>query len=150
MSSRKEVNMILTRWTPFQELEAFERRTRKLFDELGFAQPIVPSADVYERKGEYVYELEIPGFEQKELDIEVTDHVLTVKGERIEAKEAKEEKDKTFWLHERLARTFERRFELPPEADTAKVKAEFKNGILAVHAPKTKLAAPKKVAIAPN
>ena len=136
--------MILTRWTPFQELEAFERRTRKLFDELGFAQPIVPSADVYERKGEYVYELEIPGFEEKELEIEVTDHVLTVKGERAEDKE---EKDKTFWLHERLARAFERRFELPPEADTEKVKAEFKKGIRAVHAPKTITAAPKKVEI---
>ena len=135
--------MILTRWTPFQELEAFERRTRKLFDELGLA--VIPAADVYERKGEYVYELEVPGFEEKELDIEVTDHVLTVRGERIEATE---EKEKTFWLHERLARTFERRFELPPEADTAKVKAEFKKGILAVHAPKTPLAAPKKVEIA--
>lgn len=136
--------MILTRWTPFQELEAFERRTRKLFDELGFAQPIVPSADVYERKGEYVYELEIPGFEEKELEIEITDHVLTVKGERAEVKE---EEDKTFWLHERLARAFERRFELPPEADTQEVKAEFKKGILAVHAPKTITAAPKKVEI---
>lgn len=136
--------MILTRWTPFQELEAFERRTRKLFDELGFAQPIVPSADVYERKGEYVYELEIPGFEEKELEIEITDHVLTVKGERAEVTE---EKDKTFWLHERLARAFERRFELPPEADTQKVKAEFKKGILAVHAPKAITATPKKVEI---
>ena len=132
--------MILTRRTPFQELETFERRTRKLFDELGFSQAIVPSADVYEREGEYVYELEIPGFEEKELEIEVTDHVLTVKGERAEVKE---EKDKTFWLHERLARAFERRFELPPEADTQEVKAEFKKGILAVHAPKTITAAPK-------
>jgi HSP20 family protein len=136
--------MILTRRTPFQELEAFERRTRRLFDELGFSQAIVPSADVYERKGEYVYELEIPGFEEKELEIEITDHVLTVKGERAEVKE---EKDKTFWLHERLARAFERRFELPPEADTQKVKAEFKKGILAVHAPKAITAAPKKVEI---
>ena len=137
--------MILTRWTPFQELEAFERRTRRLFDEMGFAHTVIPAADVYERKGEYVYELEVPGFEEKELDIEVTDHVLLVKGERIEAKE---EKEKTFWLHERLARTFERRFELPPEADTKKVKAEFKKGILAVHAPKMKELAPKKVEIA--
>ena len=104
----------------------------------------VTSADVYERRGEYVYELKIPGFEEKELEIEVTDHVLTVKGERAEVKE---EKDKTFWLHERLARAFERRFELPPEADTQKVKAEFKKGILAVHAPKAITAAPKKVEI---
>ena len=70
-------------------------------------------------------ELEIPGFEEKELEIEITDHVLTVKGERAEVKE---EKDKTFWLHERLARAFERRFGLPPEADTKEVKAEFKRG----------------------
>lgn len=143
MSSRKGGEHDPHPLDPFQELEAFERRTRKLFDELGFAQPIVPSADVYERKGEYVYELEIPGFEEKELEIEVTDHVLTVKGERAEEKE----KDKTFWLHERLALAFERRFELPPEADTQKVKAEFKKGILAVHAPKAITATPKKVEI---
>lgn len=137
--------MILTRWTPFQELEMFDRRTRRLFDELGFTRTVIPAVDVFERKGEYVYELEVPGFEEKELDIEVSDHVLTVTGERLEEKE---EKDKTFLLHERLARTFERRFELPPEADTMKVKAEFKTGILAVHAPKTKVLEPKKVEIA--
>jgi HSP20 family protein len=137
--------MILTRWTPFQELDVFDRRARKLFDELGFTRPVIPAVDVYERKGEYVYELEVPGFEEKELDIEVTDHVLTVKGERFEEKE---EKEKTFLLHERLARTFERRFELPPEADTMKVEAEFKKGILAVHAPKTMVLEPKKVEIA--
>ena len=91
-----------------------------------------------------MYELEIPGFEEKELEIEITDHVLTVKGERAEVTE---EKDKTFWLHERLARAFERRFELPPEADTQKAKAEFKKGILAVRAPKAITAAPKKVEI---
>jgi HSP20 family protein len=137
--------MILTRWTPFQELDAFDRRARKLFDELGYTRTVIPAADVYERQGEYVYELEVPGFAEKDLDIEVTDHVLTVKGERIEEKE---ETDKTFLMHERLARTFERSFVLPPEADTAHVNAEFEKGILAVHAPKTSVAAPKKVEIA--
>ena len=63
----------------------------------------------------------------------MTDHTLTVKGE---AKAEKEEKDKTFILHERLEQTFERRFQLPEDADTEKLVATFDSGVLEIHAPK--------------
>jgi HSP20 family protein len=140
----KEVSkMALVRWSPFQELDTVERRMRRMFDQFG-AAPAWPAADVYESNGEYVYEVEVPGYEEKDLTVEVNDHLLTVRGERTEKKE---EKEKTFFLNERLARTFERRFELPPEAKTDKVAAEFRQGVLVVHAPKTEIAAPRKVAI---
>jgi HSP20 family protein len=143
---RKEGSvMAIVRWSPFQELEAMERRMRRLFEEGGFAPALVPNADVFETENEFVVELEVPGFEEKELEIEVTDHTLCVKGHRIDVKE---EKEKTYQLHERLEKTFERRFTLPVEADMGKVKASYEKGVLEIHTAKVKETAPKKVAIA--
>ncbi len=135
----------LVRWSPFHELEMLERRMRRMLYEFDLAPATVPAADVYESNGEYVFELEAPGFDEKELSIEVSDNTLTVKGERAEEKEAKE---KSYRLHERLEKSFERRFELPPEADPDGISAEFAKGVLTVHAPKTATAKPRKVEIA--
>ena len=136
--------MTIVKWTPFTELDSMERRVRRLFEEIGFAPALAPAADVYETGDEYVVELDLPGFEEKELSIEVYDHTLSIRGER---ETVKEEKAKEFVLHERLERQFERRFILPVAADTEHVKATFTKGVLEVHAPKLKKAQPKKVAI---
>jgi HSP20 family protein len=135
--------MALVRWSPLQELDTVERRMRRMFDQLG-GVPTWPAADVYESNGDYVFELEVPGYEEKDLAVEVTDHMLTVKGDRTETTE---EKEKTYFLNERLARSFERRFELPPEAKTDKVAAEFKQGVLIVHAPKAEAPAPRRIEV---
>ncbi len=135
----------IVRWSPFQELDSVERRMRRMFEEIGFAPTLLPATDVYETPEEFVVELEVPGFEEKELEIEVSDHQLTVKGER---KEAREQKEKAFRLHERLERRFERRFELPVDTDTAHLQAKFVKGVLEVHAPKLVAPKPKKVEIA--
>jgi HSP20 family protein len=136
--------MQLTRWSPFPEFEAMERRMRRFFDEFGPAPATLPAADVYETEGDYVFELEVPGFEEKQLTVQVSDHTLAVKGERAKSTE---EKGKAFHLRERLATQFERRFELPPEVVGDKVFAEFDAGVLTVHAPKEKAAEPRQVAI---
>lgn len=135
----------LVRWNPFQELDAVERRMRRRLDDLGLVPAALPAVDVYETESEFVFEVEAPGFDEEELTIEVSDHTLLVKGEQAEEKEKKE---KTFRLHERLEKTFERRFELPPEADVEKIRAEFAKGVLTLHAPKAKESKPRKVAIA--
>jgi HSP20 family protein len=135
----------LVGWSPFRDLDLMERNMRRMFEGFGLFPSLLPAADVYETKDEYVLELEVPGYEEKELGIEVSDHTLTVKGER---KEVKEKTEKAFRLRERLEKEFERTFLLPPETDTAKVKATFKQGVLEVHAPKAKTATPKKVPIA--
>jgi HSP20 family protein len=135
--------MEITRWTPFQELEALERRMYRLFDETGVAT-LLPAADVYETDDEYVVELEVAGFEENELAIKVTDHTLSVKGERTQEKEKKE---KTYRRHERLEKSFERRFALPAEANLDAVKADFKKGVLEIHAPKAQGAKPREVKI---
>ena len=137
--------MSLVRWSPFPEFEGIDRRMRRMLDEFGITPAALPAADVYETEKEFAVELEVPGFEEKELTIEVSDHTLVVKGERSETKD---EKDKQYRLHERLEKTFERRFMLPPEADTKGIGAEFTKGVLTVHAPKVETVEPRKVAIA--
>jgi HSP20 family protein len=137
--------MSVMRWNPFQDLDAMERRMRRFFDDAGIAPAPLPAADVYETEGEYVFELEVPGFDEKELAVEVSDHTLTVTGKRTETKD---EKGKTFSVHERLAKEFERRFVLPADADAGRLGAEFKAGVLTVHASKDKASKPRKVTIA--
>ena len=136
--------MTIVKRTPFTELDSMERRMRRLFEEIGFAPTLAPAADVFETADEYVVELDLPGYEEKELSIEVDDHTLSIRGER---EKVKEETTKEFRLHERLEREFERRFILPVAADTEHLKASFTKGVLEVHAPKLKKAKPKKVAI---
>jgi HSP20 family protein len=136
--------MTIVKWTPFTELDSMERRMRRLFEEIGFAPALAPAADVYETDDEFVIELEVPGYEEKELSIEVTDHTLAIKGMR---EKTTEETTKEFALRERLERAFERRFVLPTEADTEHLRAVFTRGVLEVHANKPQTAKPKKVAI---
>jgi HSP20 family protein len=136
--------MTLVRWSPFEELDTIERRVRRLLGEAGVGPAALPAADVYETDTEFVYEVEVPGFEQDELTVEMSDHTLTIKGVRAGAKE---ERGKTFRLHERLSRSFERTFELPSETDTERLAAEFERGVLAVHAPKVEEAPSRRIAI---
>jgi HSP20 family protein len=133
--------------TVLPDFETMERRFRRMFEGLSFMptlMPVTPAADVYETPEEYVVEVEVPGYEERELGLEVSDHTLTLSGLR---NETKDESDKTFRLHERLERTFERTFTLPPEIDSEHITAEFGKGVLKVHAPKLAVSSPRKVAI---
>ncbi|HZO50732.1 MAG TPA: Hsp20/alpha crystallin family protein [Gaiellaceae bacterium] len=134
----------LVRWSPFQELETLERRMRRLLGMGELLSPVLPAADVYETDDEYVVELEVPGFAEKELTVDVSDHTLAVKGTREAEQETKE---KTFLLQERLEKAFERRFALPEEADTEHVEASFADGVLKIAAPKKAQAKPRTVPI---
>jgi HSP20 family protein len=135
---------LLEKWTPFRELDLMDRRMRRFFEELGVAPALAPAADFYETEGEVVVELEVPGFDEKELEIVVSDHVLAVSGEREEEKERKE---RTLRLHERLEKRFERRFELPVDVDSEHVIATYAKGVLTVHVPKTAHEKPRTIEI---
>jgi len=134
----------IVKWAPFQDLDVFERRMRRMLEDWGVAPAPLPAADVYETEKELVVELDVPGYEEKELSLQVTDHMLTIKGER---KAEKEEKDRSFYLHERLEKHFERRFTLPTEADTARIDATFHTGVLEVHIPKIEQATARTIEI---
>jgi HSP20 family protein len=114
------------------EFDAMERRVRRMLEGIGFV-PMIPAADVYETENEFVVELELAGYSEKELALALTDHSLTVKGSR---EQTKDEKEKTFRMHERLEREFVRTFALPPDVDTEHVTAKFEKGVLEIHAPK--------------
>jgi HSP20 family protein len=133
----------LVKWSPFRELDLMERRMHRLLDLP--ALPALPAADVYETQDEFVLELDVPGYDEKELTVEAFDHTIAIRGDRTEVEKTDE---KVFRLQERLEKHFERRFEFPPEADTKHVKALFVKGVLEVHAPKSPLAKPRTIAIA--
>lgn len=135
---------LLEKWTPMRELELMDRRMRRFLGELGMTPPLTPAADVYEANGELVVELEVPGFDESELTIEVSDHTLSIAGERSEKSEREVSAVR---LHERLARAFERRFELPAELDSEGVHAEYSKGVLTVHVPKGTQTAPRTIEI---
>jgi HSP20 family protein len=134
----------LVRWAPFQDLDVIERRMRRVLEDFGVAPAPLPAADMYETETELVVELDVPGFEEKELALEVSDSTLIIKGERTKERE---EKEKSFYLHERLEKHFERRFKLPPEADLDHVQATFHTGVLEVHVPKVEEAKARKIEI---
>ena len=134
----------LVRWAPFHDLDVAERRMRRMLEDFGVGPSPLPAADMYETEKELVVELEVPGFEEKELSLELDEHTLTVKGERTREQE---EKDKSFLLRERIERYFERRFVLPSDVDTERLDATFHDGVLEVHVPKMGRAKPRKIEI---
>ena len=138
----------LVKQPSFPELETMERRFRRLFGGMpfmpAFLAPMVPAADIYETPQEYVVELEVPGFKEKELSLEISDHTLVIKGAR---EETREEKERSYRLHERLERSFERTFTLPSEVDGGHASATFEDSVLKVHIPRLMTSEPHTITI---
>jgi len=134
----------LIKWAPFQDFDVIDRRMRRMLEGFGVAPAPLPAADLYETEKELIVELDVPGYDEKELSLEISDHTLTVTGERVEEKE----EEKAFYLHERLEKDFERSFTLPVDADLDRMTATFDTGVLKVHVPKIEAARPRKIEIA--
>ena len=103
-----------------------------------------PPVDVQETDKEYLIKAELPEVKKEDVKVDVLDGVLTIEGERTQEKE---EKGKKFHKVERSYGKFVRQFALPTEVDAAKVQAEFKDGMLNVHLPKTAVAKPKAIEV---
>jgi HSP20 family protein len=132
--------------SPLVELDGMERWLNTMLAGIGFGpivRPLIPAADVYVSAGEYVIELEVPGFREMELGIEISSRMLTVTGKHVETVD----ETKTFRLHERLASEFERTFVLPPDVDVENITSTFANGVLKVVAPIPTAPAPRTVPI---
>ncbi|MGO9339414.1 MAG: Hsp20/alpha crystallin family protein [Terracidiphilus sp.] len=144
--------MAITRWDPFREVVALQNRMNSLFRDLNMnevdepvaAASFVPAVDIYEDAKKVVLKLEVPGIDQKDLDIRVEDHTLTVKGER---KFEAEEKEQNFHRIERRYGSFFRAFTLPSTVDTESVKANYNNGVLKLELAKKPEAQPKQIKI---
>jgi len=135
---------MLVRSPSFLDFDSMDRRLRRMLESMGVTAEPAPAADVYETDEQWVVELEVPGYEEKDLSLEVSDHTLTVKGAREQVTEATE---KTFRLHERLEREFNRTFVVPDEIDTEEVKATFSKGVLEVRALKSTAPGSRKIEI---
>jgi len=101
----------------------------------------MPAMDVAETAKELTLCAELPGMDQKDIDVSVEDGILSIKGEKVE--ERKDEEGKKSYLVERSYGTFHRAFALPPYVNGDKVTAEFDKGVLKVHLPKDAEVKPK-------
>jgi len=108
-----------------------------------------PSIDVKENEKEFIIKAELPGVEEKDIDVTVTSDAVTIKGEK---KEEKEDKDKNYYYMERSYGSFCRVIPLEAEIESGKAEAKFKNGILDIKIPKNQSAKAKgtKVSIKTN
>lgn len=142
-----------TTWDPFKDLEEFEQRLASAFgrsaakpngEEAITATDWAPLVDISEDEKEFIVKAELPGLKKEEVKVTVEDGVMTISGER---KVEKEEKTKKYHRIERSYGKFERSFTLPDQADGSRIAAEFKDGMLQVHLPKSEKAGPKALEV---
>lgn len=105
---------------------------------------ISPSVDIFEEKGDMVIKAEIPGMKKEDVNVSITENTVTISGEKRQ--EEKVEK-KNYHRVERSYGSFCRRFQLPENINSDKIKASFKDGVLEVRLPKTKEGKKKKITI---
>ena len=136
--------------SPWLELEDVSPRLNRLFAPATGRQSAGlsgwnPAVNVEETKEELLLSAELPGMAIEDVEIEVENNVLTLKGEK--RTEKKEEEDRRFHVWERSSGSFRRRFTLPKTVKTDEITAQFKDGILFVQMPKAPEAKAKKIAI---
>jgi HSP20 family protein len=144
---------VLTRWDPFRELNALQNRMNRLFEEQQYGRggeesltsgAFVPPVDIYEDEHTIQLKLEVPGIDEKDLDIKVENNTLTVSGER---KLEKEEKEENFHRVERRYGSFSRSFTLPNTVSTEDIQADYDNGVLKIRLAKRAEAKPKQIKV---
>ena len=137
----------------FREMEEMSDRLNRLFGTwtrpVNGKEPLTvvdwtPSVDIQETDTEYLVKAELPEIKREDVKVTVENGILTLQGER---KHEKEEKNRKFHRVERSYGTFLRTFTVPTDADEAKVAADFKEGILRVHLPKTEKPRPKMIEV---
>jgi len=142
----------LTPWRPFGELTSLRREMDRLWENFFGERPLgriwerewAPSLDMSETKDNYVVKAEVPGIDAKHIDISLTGDVLSIRGEK---KQEKEEKEEDFHLVERNYGSFSRSVRIPAEVESNKIKASYKNGILTITLPKSEKVKAKEVKI---
>jgi HSP20 family protein len=142
---------VLTRWDPFREYTTLQDRMNRLFrdsygerEEALTTSSFAPAVDVYEDDHNLTLKIEVPGIDEKDIDVRVENNVLTVHGER---KFEKEEKEENFRRVERQYGSFTRSFTLPNTVDTDRVQANYEKGILKIQLAKKAEAKPKQIKV---
>ena len=145
----------ITRWNPMRELEDMQHRFENILgrsplqmrengEESLTAAEWTPPVDVAEDEKEYVIKAELPEVKKEDVKVSVENGLLSISGER---KFEKEEKNKKYHRVERAYGFFSRSFSLPDAVDADQVKADFKEGMLTIHVPKSERARPKQIEV---
>ncbi len=141
---------MITRWDPFREMATLQDRMSRLFnDQFGamthdeaLTGAFVPPVDVYEDENSIEVRLEVPGIDEKDIDVRLENNLLTVRGER---KFEKEEKEENFHRIERRYGSFTRSFTLPASVNSENVQADYDKGVLKIRLAKRAEAKPKQI-----
>ena len=145
--------MAIKQWQPRGLMRSpFRDLAREMEDTFGRFFPAwsseergwMPAIDMVDQNDEIVVKADLPGLDEKDIEVTVQDGTLTIRGER---KAEKEEKKEDYYYAERSYGAFMRSLPLPRGVDADKVKATFKKGVLEVHLPKAKEAKGKTVEI---
>jgi HSP20 family protein len=144
---------VLTRWEPFREFSGLQDRINRVFresypasggDESLATSSFAPAVDVYEDEHTVTLKIEVPGIDEKDIDVRIENNTLTVHGER---KIGKEEKEENYRRVERQYGSFTRTFNLPTTVDSEKVSANYDKGVLQIALPKKAEAKPKQIKV---
>lgn len=120
-----------------------DRLLNEFFDRPGDVQgSFAPTADAYETDGDYVIEVELPGFDRDSINVSYEDGALTVTGRRDPREEGQE-----YHLRERPVGRFQRRFSLPRSIDADDIEARADAGVLRVTVPKSEEARPREIEV---
>ena len=144
--------MALVPWKPFDELTSFRREMDRLWDRFFSERPALdmlekgwePTMDITETKSDLIVKAELPGIDPKEIDISLTGDTLTIKGEK---QQEKEEKEENYYRIERSYGIFSRTIKLPMSVQNDKIKASYQHGVLKITLPKSEEAKQKLVKI---
>ena len=143
---------VLTRWDPFREFSTLQDRMNRLFhDSLGDGREealnttaFAPAVDVYEDEHHVTLKIEVPGIDEKDIDVRIENNTLTVHGER---KFEKDEKEENYRRVERQYGSFTRTFTLPNTVETENVSANYDKGVLKIKLAKKAEAKPKQIKV---
>jgi HSP20 family protein len=144
--------MALVPWKPFDELTSFRREMDRLWDRFFSERPALdmlekgwePTMDITETKSDLIVKAELPGIDPKEIDISLTGDTLTIKGEK---QQEKEEKEENYYRIERSYGIFSRTIKLPVSVQNDKIKASYQHGVLKITLPKSEEAKQKQIKI---
>ena len=142
---------VLTRWEPFREFVTLQDRMNRLFrdsqggqEEALTTSTFAPPVDVYEDEHNITLKIEVPGIDEKDIDVRVENNTLTVHGER---KFEKEEKEENYRRVERQYGSFTRTFTLPTTVDSENIQADYDKGVLKIKLAKKAEAKPKQIKV---
>ena len=144
---------VIARWDPFREFSTLQDRMNRLFresygpegrEESLTTTSFAPPVDVYEDEHNVTLKIEVPGIDEKDIDVRIENHVLTVHGER---KFEKEEKEENYRRVERQYGSFTRTFTLPTTVDAEHVQADYDKGVLKIRLAKKAEAKPKQIKV---